>query len=92
MRYNRLPEFAANIKAPVDHAIEDNRSIEDIAGIIEEIEMFACPVCGHIAPDHRWSEPFTCLVGECPCTGLPEDWEPEDEPELIAAIGEAIRA
>lgn len=93
---NRLPTFEANIKAPVRRAIEDNRSIEDIAGIIEEIELFACPVCGHIMVDHSWvRDPASCLVkvdftNRCPCPG-PEFVE-FDHDELVAEIGNIIRA
>jgi hypothetical protein len=85
-----LSTFATNIKAPVDKAIEDNRSFEDIVGIITEIEMFACPNCGHITPDHRWSEPFNCLVPECPCEAIPAE-NTYDEYELVTKIGDIIR-
>jgi hypothetical protein len=85
-----LATFSANITAPITKAIEDDRSIEDIAGIIEEIRMFACPNCGHIDPDHRWSEPFDCLKEDCPCELLPEPGT-YDETELLSKIDAIIR-
>ena len=85
-----IPNFAANIKAPIDKAIADNRSIEDLAGIIAEVTMFACPNCGHITPDHRWSAPLNCLKEDCPCETIPEP-DLYDETELIEKIDSIIR-
>lgn len=85
-----LSTFADNITAPVTKAIEDDRSIEDLADIIEEIRMFACPNCGHITPDHRWSAPFECLKPECPCEAIPTE-DTYDETELVEKIDAIIR-
>jgi hypothetical protein len=60
----RLPEFEANIRKMADGASPEG---------IEEILMFGCPVCGHITPDHRWSDPFDCLIPGCGCTGIPAE-------------------
>lgn len=86
----QLSTFAANIMAPIDKAIEDNRSLEDIAGIIEEVRVFACPNCGHIDPDHRWLDPFDCLKEGCPCEAFPLPLY-FDEDELMAQINAIIR-
>jgi len=86
----QLSTFAANIMAPIDKAIEDNRSLEDIAGIIEEVRVFACPTCGHIDPDHRWLDPFDCLKEDCPCEAFPQP-DTFDEDELMAQINAIIR-
>ena len=32
-----------------------------------ESKMFACPGCGHINPDHRWTGDFDCLIDGCGC-------------------------
>ena len=87
---NTLPNFAANIMKPINKAIEDDRSIEDIAGIIEEIRMFACLICGHITPDHRWTPPHTCLKADCECTGVIPEWD--EQPDLINEVLTGIDA
>ena len=80
---NRLPTFAENIARPVARSVFDHRSFEDIKGIIKEIEMFACPQCGHITPDHRWmnledgTQP--CLKPGCPCKVNFAFFTPDDE-------------
>jgi len=93
MKHTKLPTFEANIMAPVDKAIEDDRSIEDIAGIIDEIKMFACPICGHITPDHSWiGDPMACLKPGCPCEGMNvADFDDADNDELVADIDVILR-
>ena len=86
----RLPLFEANVMAPITKAIAENESIEDIAGIITEVVMFACPVCGHITPDHSWSGPNVCLKEDCPCKGF-DSWTEEDNDELVAYLNDVIR-
>jgi hypothetical protein len=60
----QLPEFGATIRK-----MAEGRDPEGL----REILMFGCPVCGHITPDHRWSEPFNCLIDGCKCTGIPDE-------------------
>jgi NAD-dependent SIR2 family protein deacetylase len=86
----QLPTFEDNIKRPIFKAIDDNRSFDDICGIIDEIKMFACPVCGHTMPDHSWiHEQAECLVPECSCEG--PDFVEFDDAELTAQIDAIIR-
>ena len=89
----RLPTFAANIQRPVLEAIhrmdfdtETQYEREQRAqAVADEIVALACPLCGHITPDHSWTLDeaglMPCLAGRdhygrkitssCTCPGFP---------------------
>lgn len=80
----RSIKFAENIISQYGGRTED---------VQEEVLMFGCPFCGHINPDHRWSEPFNCLVPECDCDGSAfQEPYPEDSEETRAAIYQVLTA
>ena len=69
----RSKDFVQVVQAPIIRNIER----EDLDEIKEEILLFACPWCGHIMPDHKWTEPMTCLRDNCTCS-----WWDDESPKV----------
>lgn len=98
MSVTRQSDFEANVTSPVIAAALAGRPYEDIVGIAKEVLMFACPVCGHITPDHRWAPDLSgnqgCLKDGCECNVNFDSFSASDnfdlEEDILSLFGVVV--